>query len=247
MRKAYLPALAVAAAIGGWTLSTSANAASSVVLSYAIDGDVHQDVFTDDNGDGFIYGQFSFTDDNNNRLSGQFYTYDDPIVHMSVSAIDSGDASNFIASASLFTPIAAGTYGYSLNGSGGYTDGIPPTGVGLSPILPVGTNDKAVFLGYKDDKLVSGVGVAQFTNNPTQIPLSDTYGPVQDSGTTLVCAAGCASDTLIIAWQGTGDGDGYGLTGQFTNKVAPVPVPAALPLMVSALAAVGLVGMRRKN
>lgn len=240
IRKSLASVLAMAAACG-LTMTGAAYAASTVNLTYSIDGVEQMESFSDDDGDGFISGSFMFMN-GNDLISGQFFTVDDPIINIAVSSIDAGAASDFSVSATLITDIPAATYGFDLTGSGGYTDGTPFNGVGIDPLA----GNDGIFIGYKDDQVVAVAGGSQFTPNNTGKPLSDVYGPVTDTGSTLVCAAGCSSETLTIAWSGTGQGDSYGLTGQFTNKPSPVPVPAALPLMISAIAAVGVVGLRRK-
>lgn len=243
LRKSLIPAVAIAA-VFGFAAGNTAHAGSvgsQALLFYSIDGNTDQPggiLFSDLDGDGYISGTFSYVF-GDNQISGSFWTLEDPIINIAVSAIDGGLASAFSVSVQLITSIPATDYNFDLTGSGGYTDGFPRNGVGLSPV------NGAVFQGFKDDVLVASAGGAQFTPNPPPgQPLSDVYGPVTDIGQTTVCALGCSSETLVISWIGTGQGDSYGLTAQFTNK--PVPVPAALPLMVSAIAAVGLVGLRRK-
>lgn len=233
---------ALAAVFACLVVTGSANAASSVLLTWGVDSYTDSKVIVDEDGDGVISGSFMYGN-NGDLISGNFFTVDDPIINIAVSAIDGGAASSFFVSAMLLTDIPGATYTYDLTGSGGYTGGVPANGVGLSPI---GTNP-GVFLGYKDDVLVASAGDAQFTPNSGTLPVSGVYGPVSNSGATLVCAAGCTSDTLTVAWTGTGQGDSYGLTAQFINKPAPVPVPAALPLMLSAVSALGIIGLRRNS
>lgn len=232
--------LVLAALCGTGFIATPVNAASMVELWYSIDdvSDLGAPLqFFDADNDGFITGSFRF-ESNGNLISGQFFTFNDPIINLAASAIDVGAGSSFVVSATLYTHLPPSPYNYDLTGSGGYTDGITRNGVGIAPL------SASVFQGYADAALVASAGGFQFTANGGQ-PLSDVYGPVSDTGSTLVCAAGCSSQRLVIAWQGTGQGDSYGLTGQFMQK--PVPLPAALPLMISSLAAVGLIGSRRKG
>lgn len=49
------------------------------------------------------------------------------------------------------------------------------------------------------------------------------------------------------AWFLAADGDGEALSGDFNLNLQPVPVPAALPLLFSALGALGLLARGRRN
>ncbi|MCU0839125.1 MAG: hypothetical protein MUE49_10445 [Rhodospirillales bacterium] len=227
--KTLVSALAVAA-VGGFASLNSAEAAS-----------VGYEIFLDgvsvasQTGLPLLGGTVYEADGNVVSLS--WVTDPDPTIDMGATVIDAGAPNAFSLWVTLtFDPIE-GPMQYFLSGSASLTDGTPANTVSIAP-----SSYDGVFTLLKDQEVIASIGGAAGPFGPGG---SFVYGPFTAGG--VDCdGVSCTSMTLIFDFLGTGGGDVYGLTGKAINKT-PVPVPAALPLMASAIAAVGLFGLRRKS
>jgi hypothetical protein len=189
----------------------------------------------------------------NDSLTFTWTAIEDPTIGVTVSAIDGGAASTFTLYVTLFFNPVQGPYVYDLSGSVSLTDLNPQSGVQI--LTNPNAAPELIFTGRKGLKETPAVNTV-IDSIVGSSPVFNGGGsfthpavPVAATGTDCDGVNGpvnCSSMSLQIDFKGSGGGDLYGLTGQWVNKPAPVPVPAALPLMISAIAAVGLVGARRK-
>lgn len=194
----------------------------------------------DDEGN-FVGGNQSFTwgtganqDTINVSLAnGNF----DPFMNLAVGVVDSGAPSifGFIFSSPL-VPTIPGLASWQLDLAGSFSQGSPNDGGSIAVALP---NTTGVLEGLLDGSVVSGIGGAAIFPSGG----SSTYGPFTASGV-FDCATigGCSSFTSRLAFLGSGGSDAFSFTGRF--EVMPIPVPAAVWLLGSA---VGLLGWMRRR
>lgn len=72
------------------------------------------------------------------------------------------------------------------------------------------------------------------------------FGPHPGSNNTLNFDASAGTNYYAMVWAETYPGQGSGALN-FQVNLTPVPLPAALPLVISGLVALGLIGRRRRN
>ncbi|MCU0839124.1 MAG: hypothetical protein MUE49_10440 [Rhodospirillales bacterium] len=227
--------LALALAIGGLSVPGTAQAAT-VGYEIFINGNLES------SGTGGLVGAALPVQVGSDLVSLSWISDPDPTIDMGATVIDGGVASTFRIAVTLFFDPIASPFNYFLSGSVSLTDGTPNNTVSISP-----SNYAGIFTLFKNQDLIASIGGAGGPFGPGG---SFVHGPflaagADCDGVTGPAVGGCTSMTLVFDFAGTGGGDVYGLTGKAVNK--PVPVPAALPLMLSAMGAVGLVGMRRKR
>jgi hypothetical protein len=161
----------------------------------------------------------------------------DPIITIAAGVVDGGAPSSFFFTVSApLVPTLYGLQNYDLRLSGSFADGGTnggSVGLGTATVLPIANLANATLNGTS----MAGVGVP--VGFPSPIAL---YGPYANVGTFDCGILGCTSFGIDLSFLGSGSGDALSFTGRFT--INPVPVPAAVWLMGSALGLLAYVRRR---
>lgn len=128
------------------------------------------------------------------------------------------------------------------DGSVGISSADPGSG-GLIPDLPAG-----MLMGVAvDDVFFDFLGSEITSESPFNPGQGQTVvREVSTSGVfdcSMLDDGVCDEFAVVVAFKGTGNFDAYGISAGLT--VEPVPVPAALPLFVTAMAGLGLMQWRK--
>lgn len=167
-----------------------------------------------------------------------------PFIEGVISSFDAGSATSMTASFSSLIPDIAGASITSISGS--------VTVPADRTLEPVETALDDAFV----EGIVGGPGgmmepanveVKTITPDETQVR-TVTFAPI---GGTFDCAVvnGCTLIAVAMGVKGHGGGTSYVLSGRFdldAVTTTPVPLPASLPLLVGAFAALGVAAGRRR-
>lgn len=136
---------------------------------------------------------------------------------------------------SLGVSLTAGEDGSIGIGPAGAFDTIPP----LAPGALMGVAVDGVLFDFLGQSITAE---SPFNPGAGETVTRDVFGSGTFDCSTLDDGT-CDEFAIVLSFEGTGGLDSYGLTGGLT--VEPVPVPAALPIFLSALAGLGLISWRR--
>lgn len=162
----------------------------------------------------------------------------DPYFTFASGVVDFGAASVFsFVFSSPIAPTITGlaNYDLSIGGSFSSTSGSPGGSVAIAAPNTIGIAEGFV----NGSTLIAGVGPGASFGGPGTV----TYGGYSTSGTyDCSLVGGCTSFQAVVTFLASGGGDAFSFSG--TYEILPVPVPAAVWLLGSAL---GILGMVRRR
>lgn len=180
----------------------------------------------------------AFGNDTVETLDDTFQTLFDPVITAAFGVVDFGAPSSFavLVAAPLAPPITIPAVG-QLSISGSFADGAADGG-SATPFLTPGIAQATI----------EGAGVADAGPAAVFAAPSDVYGPHTVNYNFDCSALGdgqCDSFDLLVSFTGSGGSDAISFTAR--HEITPVPLPAALPLFVSALFGLGAIARRKRK